>query len=590
MIRQIVLQNIAIADSLSVDFGPGLNVVTGETGAGKSILVDALALLRGARVETGLIRTGHDSAMVSGVFVLHPTSPVRALLTQQGIPLDSDSPDELVLRRTLLRSGRHRAFVNDAPVSARTLQIVAEELIDISSQFENQKLLDVRTHTKYLDAFCGALELSKEVESFFEEAGARLAKVRQLEAEREKRLREKDLYEFERSEIASANPDSAEFQEVESLLQTARQANTVATLSHEILGLLSDSDTSCFSLIQLARKNIEKLSKITEKAGHDVSPKVLGEAVAALDAMVDDVRAVQRAYFVDEERLVWANERIEIYNKLLRKFGPDVDAVLRHRDKCEAFLSDVVNIDVEIDEAARDAARVIQALVKAAQKLSRVRREATAALSQKVQRELAELGMPKSRFACEFQEPTARRGDLFPERVRALLSSQDTQLFLKLGSSGAEEARFLLSANAGIDLQSIEKVASGGELSRVMLAIKTILFENESVNLFVFDEIDVGISGHVAAKVGRKLAQFCGDRQAICITHLPQVACYARSHFVAKKFSKMGKTVANISLLENTERARELAGMLSGEKMTPEGLAQAQALLAEAREMRAPAG
>jgi DNA repair protein RecN (Recombination protein N) len=534
-------------------------------------------------VETSLIRTGTDSAQVSGVFALAPNSPARSLLSERGIAICSEVADEVILRRVIQRSGRHRAFVNDVPVSARTLQEVAEELIDISSQFENQRLLDVRSHTTYLDSFCGVSEAARGLLSTYEIVQSLLTKIHQAEDSREKRLREKDLCEFELAEISAAKISEEEFSEIETVLAMARKTGAVNALCQDTLGVLVDSDVSCFSLLQHAKKNMEKLERLTEGPLRSVSVQVFGEALATLDAAVDEVRAAARVLVVDEERLAWAQERIEIYNKLLRKFGPSVASVLLHAEKCSLFLREVEGLDDELETLTRDALQKIDTLIAGARSLSRARRAAPDALSQKVRRELSELGMTKARFVCEFVEPEERKCDSIPVRVWDAMSPQVQSEFLRIGKRGAEEARFLLSANAGIDPQNIEKVASGGELSRVMLAIKTILFAGETVNLFVFDEIDTGISGNVAAKVGRKLAHFCKNRQAVCITHLPQVACYADSHFVAKKFIKDGKTVASIISLPEIERAHELASMLSGERVTEEGLAQARALLKEAR-------
>lgn len=583
MIRQIVIQNIAIANNLSVEFGQGLNIVTGETGAGKSILVDALALLRGGRIDIGLIRTGSDSAQVSGVFAPSNSSPVWDMLAKHGISVHSEQHDEVIVRRILNRGGKHRAFINDVPVSARILQEIAEELIDISSQFENQKLLDVASHTKFLDEFCSATQLAQKVATLFDTAHGQMQKIRQAEVSREKKLREKDLFEFEFQEITKANINAEEFLEIEHLLQTARKSGAVTSLCAETLGWLVENDASCFSLLQYSRKNLEKLDKIVGRNQGNSLPSVLTEAFASIDAAVDEVRVAMRAFLVDEEKLAWANERIEIYNKLLRKFGPTVNDIVAHRDRCEEFLGSVSSMEDEIDSLTTEAVSAVRRLLHSVVELSRERAKGPGALSQSVQKELADLGMSKARFVCVFQPCLARQEGVLPERVRAQLTADEVSAFLNATRSGAEEARFLLSANAGIDPQSIEKVASGGELSRVMLAIKTILFANDSVSLFVFDEIDTGISGSIAAKVGKKLSKFCEQRQAICITHLPQVACFARSHFVARKSSQGGKTVASLTMLKREERAQELATMLSGERMTQESLAQARALLKEAQ-------
>jgi DNA repair protein RecN (Recombination protein N) len=586
MIRQIVIQSIAIADNLTVNFERGLNIITGETGAGKSILVDALALLRGGRVETSLIRSGCDSAQVSGVFTLCADSPVFAILGEHGIERDRECPNDILLRRVIQRNGRHRAFLNDVPVNSRTLQSVAEQLIDISSQFENQRLLDPQSHTAYLDIFASVTDLCQKVAALYDDSQGSLTRIRELERERERRRREKDLYEFELKEIEEAGPDADEFSEIEELLNIGRKTAHVENLCRETLDLLVESDSSVHSLLRQVRRNLEKLEKMSEGTRAAVSAVDADETLASLEGVVARVERLARSFSVDEDKLAWAQERIEVYNKLLRKYGQTIEGVVRHRDMCSDYLRSVCDVDSEIEVLNERAAKVVRDLISAAGELTKKRTFVPDDLSSKVQKELAELGMQKARFRCVFSERVPRSEDILPAGVFEALTQQERDLFLKVSRQGFEEVRFMLSANAGMEPQAIEKVASGGELSRVMLAIKTILYSDESVSLFVFDEIDTGISGGIASKVGRKLAQFCAARQAICITHLPQVACYAVNHFVAKKEVKSGKTIANITMLRDEDRPHELAVMLSGEKVSAEGIAQARTLLSEARALR----
>jgi DNA repair protein RecN (Recombination protein N) len=583
MIRQIVIHSIAIADNLSVDFENGLNIVTGETGAGKSILVDALALLRGGRVDTSLIRSGCETAQVSAVFTVKADSFLFSFLAAHGIERDAECPNDVMLRRVVQKNGRHRAFVNDVPVNSRTLQSAAEHLIDISSQFENQRLLDPQTHTSYLDVFAGVSATSLRVASTFDEVQAALTKIRELEKERERRRREKDLFEFELAEIDEAAPDAAEFMEVEELLRIGKKTSNVDVLCRETLDLLVESDTSVHARLRLARRNFAKLERLSEGTRAAIAASDADEAIAALEVMASRIDRFSRSFSVDEKKLAWAEQRVEIYNKLLRKYGQNIDAVIKHRQECAEFLNGAGDVDSHIQELTEKALLLVRDLIITAQDLSTRRIAVPEKLSAKVEKELAELGMVKARFKCSFAERVPRSEDSLPAGISEELTADERGYFLRVSRQGFEEVRFLLSANAGMEPQAIEKVASGGELSRVMLAIKTVLFSDESVNLFVFDEIDTGISGGIASKVGRKLAQFCAGRQVICITHLPQVACYAENHFLATKSVNSGKTVAHLSKLGANERAHELAVMLSGEKVSAEGVAQAHALLAEAR-------
>jgi DNA repair protein RecN (Recombination protein N) len=585
MLVRLHIQNLAIAENVCVSLTNGLNIITGETGAGKSLLVDGLALLRGAKADPALIRDGTESASVSGTFKVQSQSPAWELLEASGCLRDSDAPDEITLRRVLNRSGKHRAYVNDTQISTRILNEISSELIDISSQFENQRLLNPDTHTWYLDEFVGTTELREAYADEWQSAWNHAAEIERLEKELALQKREQDLCQFELDQIDQADIRDDEWNRVQRIVALGQKATQAGRLTSELRFMMVDSEHSCLTQLSTARRSIERLNKLAGKELLPLTIEKVDEISAHIEELLAQLDSTEDLFRIDEHELQDALSRAETYNVLLQKFGPTLDHVRSHREHCLEKLMQSSVLQDELGNTREQLKREVHQALKLAQELSRRRRAGLNGISSAIQRTLAELGMPRTQFVCQLQE-----GHSAPSAVRSLhpsaaetLSSDVLRSFLELTKSGAERAQFLMSANAGLAPQPIERVASGGELSRTMLAIKSVLFADGAVSVFVFDEIDTGISGSIASKVGRKLADFCAKRQALCITHLAQVACFANCHFIAAKSIKKGKTVAEIKVASADERLQALAGMVAGERLTKESLAQAKALIAEAQ-------
>lgn len=580
MLKLLTIQNIAIAENLSAEFGPSLNVITGETGAGKSILVDALTLLRGNRVDVSLIRSGCDSATVTAVFDLPKQSPVREVLEELGIHLDDD---ELVLRKTIQRSGKHKSFVNDVLLHGRSLHRVAAELIDISSQFENQRLLDNEKHTYYLDAFVSANAISQRLSDLYRTAIDLLKELKGVEDKIQQQKREQALYEYEVKEIEDAQLAEAEWGQVQVTLNLGNKTALAQKLCAEVQESISEAENSCLTQLKMSQRNIEKLIKLAGNTTLPVTLENVQECLAHLENLSFAVHRSASLFDIDAESLQNAEERAEVYNKILAKFGPSLADVDAYLCKCRSYLSQSDTLEARRASLSHEGAKLIQESIDLATKLSKKRVAGLAQLSKMVEGELSELGMQKTRFICLLEKETRARDLVFPESIVQQVPNDVLAQFSEMSELGFERAHFLMSANVGIEPQPIEKVASGGELSRVMLAIKNVLFNDTALSVFVFDEIDTGVSGQIAAKIGRKLAEFCESRQSICITHLAQVACFAHSHFVAHKKVVQNKTVTNLHKASEAERVEELAKMISGEKVTTESLAQAKRLSLEAK-------
>jgi DNA repair protein RecN (Recombination protein N) len=584
MLIRLHIQNLAIAENVCVSLTNGLNIITGETGAGKSLLVDGLALLRGNKADVGLIRDGTESASVTGTFKLLSSSKVWAQLETHGCLRDEDAPDEVTLRRVLNRNGKHRSYLNDTQISARVMQEVAAELIDISSQFENQKLLNPDTHTFYLDEFVETTEVRESFQATWQSAWTLVGEIERLEKELALQRREQDLCQFELDQIDQADLRDDEWSRVQRIVALGQKTAQAARHTSELRQMIADAETSCMSQLSMCRRSIERLLKLSASQHIPLGLEKIDEISAHFEELLQQVEATEDAFSIDEHELQECLARSEIYNTILQKFGPGLENVRAHRERCMQTLSLNDALRDQILQKKDTLAKAIRLSLGFSRDLSARRRSGLSALSASIQKALAELGMPQARFLCELQRGATQS---VPRQISAdtveNISADELDAFLQLSRNGAERAQFLMSANAGIAPQPIERVASGGELSRTMLAIKSILFEDGAVSVFVFDEIDTGISGSIASKVGRKMAEFCAQRQALCITHLAQVACFANCHFIATKNLKKGKTVAEIKVASTEERIHALAGMVAGERLTRESLAQAKALLNEAQ-------
>lgn len=584
MLIRLHIQNLAIAENICISLAQGLNIITGETGAGKSLLVDGLALLRGCKPDVGLIRDGHESAVITGSFKVAQTSAVWRQFDANGCLRDDDHPDEITIRRVLTRSGKHRCYVNDTQVSTKVIQELAAELIDISSQFENQKLLNTETHTLYLDEFVGATELRLKFQKAWQATWSCAQEIETLEKEINLRRREQDLCQFELEQIEQADLNEDEWTRVQRMVTLGQKTAQAARMTADLKALIFESDHSCLTHLSHCRKTIERLQKVAGSEKIPLSAEKVDEVSAHLEELMQQVDQTESLFQIDEHELQEALVRSEVYNTLLQKFGPTLCDIETHREHCISTVSKTDVLQEQLNTLKGTLADNINSTRDLADALSKQRTSGLTQLSSAIQKALAELGMPRARFVCELV-PNA--STVF-SKVSSLdvfegIDAASLEAFLMLGKTGTERAQFLMSANAGLSPQPIEKIASGGELSRTMLAIKSILFEDGTMSVFVFDEIDTGISGSIASKVGRKLSDFCAKRQALCITHLAQVACFASCHFIASKHLKKGKTLAEIKVATRQEQIQALAGMVAGEKLTQESLAQAQALLLEAQ-------
>src|SRR6267142_1903197 len=507
MLRELSIRNLAVVEEAVVPFAAGLNVLTGETGAGKSIVVDALLLLTGARAQLDWIRTGADTAMVSAVFEIDPAGPVAALLDEAG---HRPGEGELVIKRELARSGRHRAFVNDAPATVSLLERLGELLVELHGQHEHQRLLEPARQLLLLDRFAGADERRERLGALvrgWEEARAALLRLRE---EMREGTRQEDLYRFQLSEIDGLQLKDGEEDEFRSERSRLQHAERIAAGLQEALGLLYEDPQSAAARLARAAALLRDVSRHEPEAAAPI------EAIEGAQAYVEDVvgraRALRDRAVFDPERLEQIDGRLDAIVKLKRKYGDSVAAILAHRHEVAAALDRITRHDAIAEDMERAVAAAAAAAGTEAAALSEARTRGAEKLERLIQKEIRGLGMEHGRFRVALRREAAAAGEL-----------ESGEGGWRVGPRGAETAELLLSANPGEDLRPLAKVVSGGELSRVMLAAKTVLAAADDVPVLVFDEVDAGIGGRVADVVGQKLRASSEGRQVLCVTHLAPI-------------------------------------------------------------------
>jgi DNA repair protein RecN (Recombination protein N) len=567
MLRELSIRNLAVVEEAVVPFASGLNVLTGETGAGKSIVVDALLLITGARAQPDWIRTGADTALVEAVFEIDPAGPVAALLDEAG---HHPGDGQLVVKRELARSGRHRAFVNDGAATVGLLERLGELLVELHGQHEHQRLMEPARQLLLLDRFAEAEDRRERVTALvrkWEEARGALDRLR---GELREGARQEDLYRFQLTEIDDLRLRDGEEDELRAERSRLQHAERIVAGLQETVGLLYEEPQSATSRLGRAATLLRDLSRYEPDAAASI--EALEGAQAYLEDVVGRARALRDRAVFDPDRLEQIDARLDAIVKLKRKYGDSVAAILAHRQEVAAALDRITRHDAIAEEMERAVTEAAAAAGTEATALSAARTRAAERLERLVQKEIRGLGMEHGRFRVALRREPAAAGELAsgPEGWR-------------VGPRGAESVELLLSANPGEDLRPLAKVVSGGELSRVMLAAKTVLAAADDVPVLVFDEVDAGIGGRVADVVGQKLAASAAGRQVLCVTHLAPIAAYAGQHLLVEKRVARGATRTTVTRLPAAARVDELARMLGGERVTEASRRHARELLRDAR-------
>ena len=551
MLSLLHIENIAIIESADISFDRGFNVLTGETGAGKSIVIDAISAVLGERTSRELIRTGAKSALVNAVFT--GSLPLK-WLEDNGFPMEGE---ELMLQREIQGDGRNACRVNGRPLTVAQLRELGRQMLNIHGQHDGQQLLDEEQHGAYLDSFGrveGTLGDYTVCYQAMEATRRKLSALQMDEAEKERRL---DSLRFQIGELERAQLKPGEEEALLQRRNLLRNSEKFMEAVQRAVWQLTGSDEGGGAVSALE----EAGNALAGARGLDEQFARLGERLESLYSEAYDVaetlRDMESSFDFSPQELDELEGRADQLYRLKKKYGPTVEDMLAYLDRCREELE---QITFSSDTAARlekELARQRGQVLKAAGELSRVRRAAAGELEARIQEELRQLDMPKVRFSIQF-------GEKEPD------------------ASGVDVVRFLMSANVGEELRPINKVASGGELARIMLALKNVLAENELIGTLVFDEVDTGVSGRAAQKVAAKLAQVSRRKQVLCVTHLPQLAAMADTHFSVEKGERDGRTFTEVLRLDRSQRKLELARLTGGEAVTEAMLAGAEELISGA--------
>ena len=564
MLAEIRIRNYALIEDITIEFTPGLNVLSGETGAGKSIIVGALSLLLGDKPDTDMIRTGADTALVEGRFDV--SRQLAGKCSGLGIPVAEDGAPQLLLRRRTERNGRGAAYANDSGVTVAALQKLGDRLVDLHGQHQHQLLLKPDVHLDILDEYAGlGPERQKFAEQFhaFEAASAELARIDKELAERKAR---RELTEFQLKELNGAQVKPGELEELNrerELLQTAERR---FTLVRQLEELLSEQEGSIIGLLGAAGKALAELAELD--TGLAERRPVLTEAQAGADDLWRELVRYREGIEFSPERMDAVNARLFLIEKLERKYGLAAAELPTFEAGLMAELDSIEHGSSRRDELARELTELRKNLAAGADALSRKRGRARSEIEKRLKDEFEALGLGEATLSVSLTRTPDPNG----------VYERDGERF-RLTPTGVDAAEFLFSANPGEELRPLRKVASGGELSRIMLALKSVLSLADPVPTLVFDEIDVGIGGKVAEAVGKRLARLARAHQVICITHLPQIAKYADRHLMVSKSTRGGRTLTAIRTLDAEGRVEELARMTSGAAVTSAGVAHAREML-----------
>jgi len=581
MLEELDIRNVAVAEHVHLTLGEGFIALTGETGAGKSIVIDALAMLLGGPADPTAVRAGADRARIEAVFRLPetPDDPTREALDEAGI-----EPEDgvLIISREIPAQGRSVARINGRAVVQASLRTIGARLVDIHGQEDQQSIFRTAEHLGYLDRYGRHAELRAEVAALATELRSLRSELRHLtEDERERaRLQDRLRYELEEISAADLRADEEEaLRDERQLLANTEELGRLAEAAHAALSE-SDAGTAAVDALGLAADNLAQIARLDQRR-QDLAQQAEALQSQAMD-LARDLRAYQDEIEADPDRLEQIEERLTLITSLKRKYGQSIDEVLAYAERAAAELGTLDTSEERAERLTTEIAAAAERLGSAAQRLSEARRVAAVNLSGEVEREVAGLGLRGGRFAVHIERPAAEEGVISGLPVEELLGPDGGDAHAEprtvaFDRTGIDRVEFYVSLNPGEPLRPLTRVASGGESARLMLALKTILGVADSIPTLVFDEVDVGIGGRSGQVVGEKLAALGTHHQVLCITHLPQVAARARRHLAVTKHVDGERTFTEIEELDRTARLHELAAMLGG--VTEPNLRSAEAML-----------
>ncbi|HRH40703.1 MAG TPA: DNA repair protein RecN [Pyrinomonadaceae bacterium] len=561
MLSLLKIKNIALIEEIELEFSKGLNLLTGETGSGKSIIVDSLSALTGERVSSDLIKEGAANAQIEGLFSIKPTADLHEIFYESGIELEDADEAELIVRRELAMSGKNRIFVNNQSVTQSFLRKIGTFLVDIHGQGEQATLFNSRTHLEILDEYAEAENLRQTVAEKYKEWSAIQRELELLREDEAQKLQLLDILQFQVEEIAKANLKIGEDEALEEEKRRLNNVEKLSTLSDESYALLYENEEAVLTNLERIIRRISGLADYESTfAGYGEG---LQNAQAVLEDLAISLRDFRNGLEFSPERLSEIENRLAEIARLKRKYGGDIESVLAHFAESEERLNNIQTAELRENELNKQLGKLREDYLNSARQLNEKRSKAAKRFEKSVEESLKAVSLEKARFEVRIESDEINDKSFSPK--------------------GFDTIEFYFSANLGESVKPIAKVASGGELSRLMLVLNTVAKLSESAKTMVFDEIDTGIGGRVAEAVGLKLRELSRNQQVLCVTHQPQVASLADHHYLVEKEMGKNRTQIQVRELGETEQIEEVARMLAGEKITETARQHAREMIAAKR-------
>lgn len=562
MLQSLYINNFALIEELTINFKSGFNVLTGETGAGKSILIGALGLLLGERSNQESIRTGCEKAIIEGKFTIEHNEPAHSVLIKH----EYANGEELIIRRELTLKGTSRAFINDSPVPLNILKELGVNLVDLHGQHDHQMLLDNETHIDMLDNAGGLEKILFDYKTSYQKLNFKLKELSTI-LNREVQLREKqDLYRYHLDQINEVSPDPNEDEIIKQELLILENSERIVSSINSINYSLYEDENSARDRILRARNILDQLL-IIDPVFQEQRDEIVN-SVAIIDEIMKFLQSYSSKIDYSSERLENRRERLLQINSLRKRFGGSLESVLAYKNKVESEIELSNNFDLEIVKIKNEIFSLKKIAGEFALRLSQKRKETARKIEKSIEKTLSQLGIEKSKFIVDI---------LLINNSESTVLSDNIEF--KANEKGIDNIEFFISTNKGEEPKPLVKVASGGEISRVMLALKTILAKNNKLPLLVFDEIDTGISGRIASKVGNAMKNLADFHQIIAITHLAQIAAMGHHHYVVEKITKKERNITSVRILSDLEHITEVARIMSSDNITETSLKMAKELI-----------
>jgi len=563
LIEKLFIKNYLIIKEAEINFSGGLNILTGETGAGKSIILDALGMILGERADYSLIRKESDKMVIEGYFEFSKNKKVKKFLKELEIENENGY---VIIRRDLLKKGISRNFINDVPVNISDLKELGNIIIDIHSQNEHQSLLNKETHIGILDQYIKNDELLNKYSTGFEELKQSIKDYDELIGKKDELAERKEFIEFQMKEINDINPLANEDDELENELKKLENSEEISVSLNTAIEFLYESETNVISELSSSIKEIKKIAKFDAALEENI--KILEESLVNVKEVSNSLVSYNDSLNFDAERTEEIRARLGSLSFLKKKYRLTINEIIEKVKEIEKELNIAENFDFEAEQAEKRIKEKRKSVYETAKQISDIRKKKSKELEKNVNGVLKEVGLESAEFKTNFE--------VYKKNDEENLLTENNNL---LTTNGFDDVEFFIKTNKGSDFSPLKKSASGGEISRVMLAIKSVLSDSDDIEILVFDEIDAGISGKTADKVGKVLKKLSKSHQIISITHLPQIASQSDSHYFVSKKESNKETIAEIKKLSEADKVLEIAKLLSGDKVTDAGIKSAKELI-----------